>query len=126
MKNIIFSVCIMGIFLSCFSNQIYSDSDYKKGKILTLSAGETVEFRFDSQPSTGYSWQPSFSEEKFTLISDSIISKKSNKAKTGQVETQSIKIKALSLGESEIEFNYVRAWENEKPERTMKVVVNVK
>jgi len=117
---------MVGIFMSCSSNQIYSDSDYKSGKVLMLSKGETVEFNFDAQSSTGYTWMPSFAEEKFTLVSNSIIPKKGGAAKTGQVETQSIKIKALLTGESEIEFNYIRQWENEKPNQTMVVKVNVK
>jgi len=123
-KSIMF--IMVGIFMSCSSNQIYSDSDYKNGKVLMLSKGETVEFKFDSQPSTGYTWEPSFAKENFVLVSNSIIPKKGGAAKTGQVETQSIKVKALSVGESEIEFNYIRQWENEKPTQTMTVKVNVK
>ena len=123
MKKII--LVMFGIFMACSSNQIYSDSDYKNGKVLKMSAGEIVEFKLDSQPSTGYSWQPSFPQEKFVLVSNSIIPQKKSVPETGQIEIQLIKIKALIAGESEIEFNYIKQWENEKPSQTMKVKVDV-
>jgi len=117
---------MVGIFFACSSNQIYSDLDYKNDKVLILSVGETVEFKFDSQPSTGYSWKSFFAKEEFILISDSIISSKSDAAKVGQVETQAIKMRALLAGETEIEFKYIRPWDDEKPIQTMKVRVSVR
>ena len=72
---------------------------------------QTVRFSLESNPTTGYSWQVSQSEELFNI--ESVYEqKKSSENLLGAGGTETFTLTPLKPGKTELTLTYVRPWED--------------
>jgi inhibitor of cysteine peptidase len=72
----------------------------------------------ESNPTTGYSWEPKFDETYIKLVSASFIPYPETSNKVGGGGTQNFEFSALQSGETQITFTYARPWEKDNPAET--------
>ncbi|MBO7409774.1 MAG: protease inhibitor I42 family protein [Candidatus Methanomethylophilaceae archaeon] len=87
----------------------------------SIKIGETFEWKLESNPSTGYSWQIRNVEEGITVESDFIT--KSDLC--GAPGVQVLKIKSELAGTFTLLADYARPWENCEPLETKELVLDV-
>ncbi len=80
---------------------------------------QTVTLRFDSNPSTGYSWQVSQSEELFDVES-SYEENETDAPLSGAGGTETIVLTPKKAGTCEVTVSYMRPWETtEEPDQQL-------
>ena len=87
-----------------------------------VMAGKTFTVSLESNPTTGYSWQPEFDSEYLELVGSEF---KSDSALMGASGIETFEFKALKQGETEITMIYKRPWENESLEKQV-IPVDIK
>ncbi len=78
------------------------------GRVINMKVGETYTVVLDSNPSTGYSWQPTFDSALLELVDTEFTASSTMLGAPGQ---EHIEFKALAAGTAEVRFAYQRAWE---------------
>ena len=74
-------------------------------------APQSVSFALESNPTTGYTWQVSQSEELFS-VNSSYAEKKHAEGMTGVGGTETFTLTPLKAGKTEITLTYARPWED--------------
>lgn len=100
-------VCAIGaVVVAHFRNaEALSGED---GRVINIKVGETYTVVLDSNPSTGYSWQPAFDTALLELVNQEFTASSTMLGASGQ---EHIEFKALAKGTAEVRFAYQRAWE---------------
>eukprot|EP01105_Mastigella_eilhardi_P004616 TRINITY_DN1615_c0_g1_i2.p1 TRINITY_DN1615_c0_g1~~TRINITY_DN1615_c0_g1_i2.p1 ORF type:complete len:114 (+),score=24.45 TRINITY_DN1615_c0_g1_i2:3-344(+) len=93
-------------------------------KTWTVKVGDTVEFRLDSNPTTGFDWHVieagaptlEFVSREMTGVPRGLC---------GAGGTRKIVLKAIAAGSVTVELHYKRSWEKTGPASTFKATVTV-
>lgn len=86
-----------------------------------VRAGEVFTVSLESNPTTGYSWQPGFDPELLELVSSEFTPESTLMGAPG---TEKFEFRALKEGQVEITMEYKRPWEdNVLEERTIQVKI---
>ncbi len=94
------------------------------GKTVSLIVGEQLTVRLDSQPSTGYGWDPD--PTSTPLLSRTSTKQAGGGNIPGGAETESLTFVARAAGEGQLKLIYDRPWERDKPPaRTFSVTVKI-
>jgi inhibitor of cysteine peptidase len=75
-----------------------------------VKIGEEFTIKLESNPTTGYKWQPIFDDSVLTLISTDFISISNRPGASGM---QRFNFKALKANRTSIKMVYKRGWEKE-------------
>ncbi|MBR4393482.1 MAG: protease inhibitor I42 family protein [Oscillospiraceae bacterium] len=84
-----------------------------------------VQFWFDANATTGFSWAQTQQGDSVTLEKEYYVSPKTEPPLAGQGGTQYYVYRAVKPGTTTITFTYQRPWEQEPPARTFTAVVVV-
>ncbi len=80
---------------------------------------QTVTIKLDANPTTGYSWRVTQSEDLFTVES-SFSPEKTDEPAAGSGGTETFVLTPKKAGTCEVTFSYVRPWEStEEPDEQM-------
>ncbi|MDD2666772.1 MAG: protease inhibitor I42 family protein [Methanocellales archaeon] len=93
------------------------------GDTIKTKKGATFSVSLESNPTTGYSWQPQFDSNYVQLVDSSYVPSQPNLLGGSGKET--FEFLAMSSGTTEITFSYARPWESQPPleTRVFKVVI---
>ena len=75
---------------------------------LSVQLGQEFTIKLESNPTTGYTWQPVFDEHAIKLISSDFIPINKQMGASG---IEKFIFKALKLGSTKIKMSYKRSWE---------------
>ncbi|MGD9819646.1 MAG: protease inhibitor I42 family protein [Desulfomonilaceae bacterium] len=89
---------------------------------INVRAGESFDVELETNPSTGYQWDPIFDSQFVTLRSSSV--EPSPRKLLGAPTIVHFTFDALEAGETYLKFNYKRKWEPD-PVRTQTIRVNI-
>ena len=81
------------------------------GPALNVTVGHTFDIELETNPSTGYSWNPVFQSDYLSLKSRMV--EPGPGKLLGAPEKERFTFTALKSGVCEIEFRYSRSWEKE-------------
>ncbi len=102
------------------------------GKTISVTVGDTIAIKLDSNPSTGYGWQvtgisTASAVQNGKIEFESPPPPKDGRIRVGQGGTAVITFDAVSAGKSTISLEYRRPWEKGKaPARTFTITLDVK
>jgi len=93
------------------------------GDTIKVKKGDAFSISLESNPTTGYSWQPQFDSNYVQLVDSDYVPSQPNLIGGGGKET--FDFLALSSGTTEITFSYMRPWGSKPPLETkvFKVVI---
>ena len=81
-----------------------------KSKDFVIKVGEEFTIKLDSNPTTGYRWQPSFDDSILTLISTEFIP---TSKMLGSHGMEYFNFKARKVDTTLVKMIYTRSWEKE-------------
>lgn len=110
-------IAISLVFLVLFMPQMGTGDTIKTKK------GDTFSVSLESNPTTGYSWQPQFDSNYVQLVNSGYIPSQPNLIGGSGKET--FDFLALESGTTEITFSYMRPWESQPPleTRVFKIII---
>lgn len=88
-------------------------------------SGTAVEFRFDSNPTTGYGWTADVDGDCVTLTKDEYVQDAAAPGMAGVGGTQYYTFTAAHPGAATVTFIYARSWETTESDRTVTAVLTV-
>lgn len=93
-------------------------------KNITVSKGDCAEIVLEENPSTGFAWIYDISDASVAVMeNDEYIAPNSNLV--GASGNHKFVIKGIKSGKAEILFKYVRSWEKDNVEKTIRYVIEV-
>ncbi len=93
-------------------------------KNITVSQGDYAEVVLEENPSTGFAWIYDISDTSVAVVdNDEYIAPDSNLV--GASGNHKFVIKGIKSGKVEILFKYVRSWEKDNIEKTIRYVIEV-
>jgi inhibitor of cysteine peptidase len=148
MKSPFYLTCIIGIYIGCiFATQVaaipskaiaacpcqakqqvnMAQKEYADPRNpINTKAGETISIILDSNPTTGYKWQLAkpADEKVLQLVSSEYRMPETQMVGAGGKEVWTFK--ALSTGQTNIVFEYLRPWEKDKePAKKATFTINI-
>ena len=87
--------------------------------------GRSVEFCFDSNPTTGYTWEAQINGDCVILTQDKYVQNPAPGNMGGVGGKQYYTLTAVRTGTAEVTFTYARSWETTEPARTVTATVTV-
>ena len=87
--------------------------------------GTSVEFRFDSNPTTGYDWSVNVDGDCVTLTRDEYLQNEAAPNMAGVGGKQYYEFTAAHPGVTVVTFTYARSWETTDADRTVTATVTV-
>ncbi len=119
------AAAVLGLFLimSCNNkpDKILTDSD--NGTSITVETGDIIAVRLQAQLGTGFSWKPEIENESLEQMGEPT-QESGEEIKTGGMDTQEFRFRAVSEGTSILSLAYGQPWaEDAAPE--MKFIVTV-
>lgn len=103
--------------VGCGGEMTYTDTSQPIG----VRVGGEFTIALESNPSTGYSWQPTYEMDLLQLVEREFEQKKGTSGLVGAGGTESFRFKALQQGSTEITLTYRRSWEEQSEGQTTKV-----
>lgn len=100
-------------------NEDYNGHEY------TVPVGETFGLVLNSNPTTGYQWNPGSWDQKIVSLSSQKFESSSNNTLVGQGGKEYFFFRALKPGSTDISLLYARPWESVQPLQTYKLKVKV-
>lgn len=116
MKNITIisaGLLILASALSSCSSRSIEIGLEDNGSSHTIRKGQTLVVSLESNPTTGYSWQPVFDAQFLEQIGEAEFDPESDLVGAGGMET--FRFKALQPGTTTLTLNYLRPWEADSP-----------
>lgn len=87
--------------------------------------GNTVEFCFDSNPTTGYNWTAVLEGDCVALTRDEYVAKQTSPMVAGAGGQQYYTYTAVHEGTATITFTYARSWETTDADRVITAEITV-
>lgn len=119
MKNFIFKLLTIVLFLSFIVSAFAEGNFSRKYKGIRIPLGKTFTIDLDSNPSTGFSWQLANISDKTVL---EIVKKEyvgQGSLTVGSPGTERWIFKSVGIGKTALTFEYKRSWEDkEEAQRT--------
>jgi inhibitor of cysteine peptidase len=119
MKKIVavvaFILMVSLLVAACGGDDVKTYSD--AGTTIKINVNGEFIIALDSNPTTGYSWEATYEESQFELVSDDYQQDETEEMMTGVGGTQYLRFKALKTGNFDITLNYQRSWETEPIEQ---------
>jgi len=130
LASLIFLLLFMfTVFTACTQNSgVLSFTEEDNGSSVSLSKGEKLEIKLDSNITTGYSWKLSENMDTSVaaLVSSEYIESGKDKEMVGTGGIETFIFEAINAGQAEIILEYERPWEeNTEPEKVFKLKVTV-
>jgi inhibitor of cysteine peptidase len=121
-------ICVRLLLLACAlsgcssrSRQISPDDN---GSTITLRPGQALVVTLESNPTTGYSWQPVFDSKYLEQRGETEFEPESSLIGAGGTET--FRFEAIQPGTTTLTLNYMRPWEKDMaPEGVFKLIIMV-
>ena len=96
------------------------------GEIVTLSLGETLQIRLDSNPTTGYQWRRHVADAAVLRQVGEVMFVKPDDPMLGAGGTEVFTFQAIAPGRTMVKLVYLRPWEKDlTPAATFSVTVVV-
>ena len=112
---------------SSTSASIVTVTEADNGKAVELNAGQTLQVKLASNPSTGYDWTLDGDPSPLKLVKSFHQANKKTAGMPGAPQTTVFKLSAASAGAANVRLVYRRSWEyNVAPAKTFSVRVNVR
>jgi inhibitor of cysteine peptidase len=92
-------------------------ADANNGGTVHLKAGDTLEMRLESNPSTGYRWSVLPESTPLLKLVDTSQTKPA-KSGVGRPIVQIFRFQPLRHGDGTLRLHYVRSWEKPQPDET--------
>lgn len=106
----------------CGGETAYTDA----GQPISAKVGGEFVIAQESNPSTGYSWQPTYDMTQLQLVERKFQQKEGASGRVGAGGTESFQFKALKTGNAQITLVYKRVWEEQSEgQKTEVFTVNV-
>ena len=123
--TMICNAAILLIFLAgCTSGDVQIGPD-DNGSELSLNQDQVFAVTLESNPTTGYSWQPGFDRQYLEQLGEADFDPDSDLVGAGGAE--SFRFKALEPGTTTLTLNYMRPWEeNVDPEEVFTITVTIR
>jgi inhibitor of cysteine peptidase len=79
-------------------------------EVIQVGAGKTFTISLESNPTTGYMWQPGFDSEFLELVGSNFVA---DSTLIGAPGTETFEFRALTEGQAEVTMIYKRPWEED-------------
>lgn len=93
---------------------------------INLNVGDQIKLEVTANPSTGYDWFTTETENCSAKIVDKANVKNQQEGIVGAQSKNIYTVKAGSKGECTIQFDYKRGWEKDAPSNTKQIIFHVK
>ena len=103
--------------VGCGGATTYTDANQP----INVKVGGEFIVALESNPSTGYSWQPTYEINLLQLAERKFEQKKGTSGLVGASGTESFRFRALQKGNTQVTLIYKRAWEEQSEGQTTKV-----
>jgi inhibitor of cysteine peptidase len=90
-----------------------------------VTSGEDFTIKLESNPTTGYKWQPTYDDTYVKLISNDFMPAMQATKVLGAGGVERFFFRAIKSGNTEIEMLYKRVWEK-KARKSRKITVNIR
>ena len=129
MKNILLAAAVLTTITSCTlqkgeHTKIYNLDEVTSDLVIKLKENETVQLTVEANPSTGYSWNKTFSEDCSVALVKEDSKNLGEEGVIGAPIRNIYEFRANEIGECTVEFDYSRSWEGKsnQPKRVKFVV----
>ncbi len=128
MIPVLFFILMLLCSFGCVSKEIsLSIPVIKENEMIadmSVNAGEILNFKFESNPTTGYQWYVTYDDRILKLAQSQFIESDSGNL-VGASGIQYFKFRVIKKGDTRIEFVYKREWEKDTPP-LKKIIYNIK
>jgi inhibitor of cysteine peptidase len=117
----------IALFSGCGANGM-NLTDADNGKQITVNQGDTITLTLESNPTTGYSWQVTETDNGI-LVQDGDPEYKQSSSSEGLVGaggTETFHFKMIGTGTATLELGYLRPWESVPPVETFSLQIVVR
>ena len=116
MKNIFLTTAVLSIITSCSlqkgeHTKIYNLDEVNSQLVIKLKQNETVQLTVEANPSTGYSWNKTFTEDCAVVLVKEDSKNLGEEGIVGAPIRNIYEFKANEVGECTVDFDYSRSWE---------------
>lgn len=101
----------------CGGAKTYTDA----AQPISAKVGGEFVIAQESNPSTGYSWQPTYEMSQLQLVERTFQQKEGTSGMVGAGGTESCRFRALKDGNAQLTLVYKRAWEQQSEGQITKV-----
>ena len=112
---------MMALFSSCSASGTHL-TGADNGRQILVKPGETFSVSLESNPTTGYSWQPEFDSRFLELVETNFVSSATDPFLVGAGGVENFVFLAHREGQVEIIFKYQRPWEDQPIEKQSRKV----
>ncbi len=99
----------------------------KEDTNISVSAGDTFVIKLDENPTTGYKWSFTVSDDSVIELSkDEYMQENQDSGVVGAGGTRVLTFKAKAAGSAQINMVYERSWEKNEDDETLTFSVDVK
>ncbi len=109
-------LCILfALLVSCAHRPAIVLTETDDRSRVAIDAGETLEIRLASNPTTGYRWALANPVEHLELVGGEASFEPSARALPGAGGHEIFRFRAKAAGREAVELRYARPWENDAP-----------
>jgi len=114
-------VLTLGLVAGCTTVMTYDD----EGHEIDIGVGQEFIIALGSNPTTGYSWQPSYDETMLELVGGepTYEADETDEPAMGAGGVEFFRFKALEAGETEVTLTYAQPWEGGGVDETKAFIV---
>ena len=109
MKRLLLLLLAAGLLLSCTTRR----NDFSDGDTIDIHVGEAITLEIPENPTTGYSWEYSFSEDSTVLVIEDRYIPAEGNGMAGAGGVHFYKLKGIEEGDTVMTFRYRRPWEKD-------------
>ncbi len=122
MKKILLALLALALLTSCTTRS----RNFEDGDRIDIHVGEIVTVELPENPTTGYSWDYSFSEDSTVIVVEDKFVQSESKGMVGVGGVHRYSIKGVDDGDTLITFRYHRPWEKDvEPVETRTLTLHV-
>lgn len=110
-RTVIFGLAAFFLFNFLITSSFAASNTDRPVSVKNVKLNQQFQITLDSNPSTGYSWEVNYNPKYLKLISQNYVSSNSNIIGAPGIEI--FTFKAIKNGQTYINFNYQRTWEDQ-------------
>jgi predicted secreted protein len=122
MRPLVIVSVLLLVLASCGAGVTHSLADDQSGDQVLADVGDVIEFRFESNPSTGYRWEIVTTPEMIELVGDEYVAPSGERV--GAPGTRMFMFDVLEEGAGILRFEYIRPFDDPPvPERVAEYMI---